>query len=234
MAEEHQQSRPAQPQGQQPSGKMTQESQRRGNGQQTGMVRRSGGLSSIFRMDPFDMLRMSPFAMMRRFMEEMDQYMARGWQGRGGEGRAAAGSEFFSPAMEVFEREGHLVVRADLPGMTKDDVHVEVTDDALTIAGERRSEHEEKQGGLFRSERSYGTFHRQFPLPEGVNADQITANFKDGVLEISMPAPQRQARGRRIDIQSGTSSQGGAPQEAGHEASVGSNQEGSHRTAGRS
>ena len=240
MAEEHQQSSPAQPQGQQYqpqgqqfSGQTTQERQRRGNGQQTSMVQRGGSRPSIFRMDPFDMLRMSPFAMMRRFMEEMDQYMARGWQG-GGEGRAAAGGEFFSPAVEVFERDGALVVRADLPGMTKDDVHVEVTDDALTITGERRSEHEERQqGGTFRSERSYGTFHRQFPLPEGVNTDQITASFKDGVLEISMPAPQRQARGRRIDIQSGTSSQSGAPQEAGHEASISPSQEHAQTTAGR-
>lgn len=240
MAEEHQQSRPSQPQeqqsqpqGQQPSGQTSQERQR-GNGQQTGMVRRGGGMPSIFRMDPFDMLRMSPFTMMRRFMEEMDQYMGQGRQGRGGEGRAVADSDFFSPAVEMFERGGNLVVRADLPGLTKDDVHVEVTDDALTIAGERRSEHEEQQGGVFRSERSYGTFHRQFPLPEGVNTDQITANFKDGVLEISMPAPQRQTRGRHIDIQAGNTSQSGAPQEAGHEASINPNQEHSQTTAGRS
>ena len=57
---------------------------------------------------------------------------------------AAAGSEFFSPPMEIFEREGHFVVRADLPGLTKDNVHVEVTDEALTIEGERRAEHEER------------------------------------------------------------------------------------------
>ena len=90
--------------------------------------------------------------------------------------------------MEIFEREGHLVVRADLPGLTEDDVHVEVTDEALTIEGERRSEHEERQGGVFRSERRYGAFRRQIPLPEGVNADQVTASFKDGVLESRCPS----------------------------------------------
>jgi HSP20 family protein len=145
---------------------------------------------------------------------------------------ATAGSTFFSPPMEVFEREGHLVVRADLPGLTKDDVHVEVTDEALTIEGERRSEHEEQQGEFFRSERRYGTFRRQIPLPEGVNADQVTASFKDGVLEVSMPAPQRQMRGRRIEIQGGTPSQGHTPSGAEHQASSHRNQEHAQTTTG--
>jgi HSP20 family protein len=213
MAEERQQSRSAQPQGQQhqpqgqqPSGQATQGIQRRGNGQQTGMARRGGGMPSLFNMDPFEMFRMSPFALMRRFMEDMEQQWGQPGMGHGGQGMATTGSAFFSPPVELFEREGHLVVRADLPGLTKDDVHVEVTDEALTIEGERRSEHEERQGGFFRSERRYGTFHRQIPLPEGVNPDQVKASFKDGVLEVSMPAPQRQARGRQIEIQSGAPS----------------------------
>jgi HSP20 family protein len=167
----------------------------------------------------------SPFALIRRFMEDMEQQWGQPGMGRGGQGMTAAGSEF-SPPMEIFEREGHFVVRADLPGLTKDDVHVEVTDEALTIEGERRAEHEERQGGFFRSERRYGTFRRQIPLPEGVNADQVTASFKDGVLEISMPAPQRQARGRRIEIQSG------APSGAGHQASNHTNQEHARTTTG--
>jgi HSP20 family protein len=144
-------------------------------------------------MDPFEMLRMSPFTLMRRFTEEMDQWFEQRSTGRG---------ELFSPPVEVFDRNGHLVVRADLPGLTKDDIRVEVTNDAVVIEGERRSEHEERQGGIFRSERSYGTFRRQVPLPAGINADQATASFKDGVLEITLPAPQM-PRGRHIEIQSG-------------------------------
>jgi HSP20 family protein len=166
----------------------------------------------MFNMDPFDMFRMSPFALMRRFSEEMDQYFEQVGAGRSGSGMAAGGG-LFSPSVEVFERDGQLIVRADLPGMTKDDVHVEVTHDTLMLTGERRSEHEERQSGTFHSERSYGAFHRQIPLPEGVNAEQVQASFKDGVLEITMPAPQRQARGRRIDIQS-ASAPGGAGQSA--------------------
>lgn len=214
MAEERQQQRPAQPdgrqnqpQGQQQSGQSSQAMQRRSGGQQSGLAQRERFMPSLFSTDPFDMLRTSPFALMRRFTEEMDHYFAHLGVGRGGQGTAAASSEFFAPPVEVLERDGKLMVRADLPGLTKDNVRVNITDDVLTIEGERRSEHEERQeGGVLRSECSYGLFRRQIPLPEGVNADQATANFKDGVLEVSMPAPPRQARGRQIEIQSSASS----------------------------
>lgn len=189
MAEEQLQSRSAQSRGQQPSGQAAQGMQRRGSGEQTGMARRGSGMPSLFHMDPFDMFRMSPFALTRRFMEDLEQWGQPG-MGRSGQDMTAAGSAFFAPPIEVLERDGHLVVRAELPGLTKDDVHVEVTEEALTIEGERRAEHEERQGGFFRSERRYGTFRRHIPLPEGVNAEQVTATFKDGILEIAMPAPQ--------------------------------------------
>jgi HSP20 family protein len=219
MADEQQQHSSTQPngrrqasQGQQSSDQPTQEIQRSGGRQQTGLARRGRFMPSMFNMDPFDMFRMSPFAMMRRFAEEMDQHFDQLWSGRREPGMATGGG-LFSPPVEVFERDGQFTVCADLPGLTKDDVHVEVTDNALLITGERRSEHEEQQGGMHRSERSYGTFRRQIPLPEGVNADQATATFKDGVLKVTMPAPQRQERGRRIDIQS-ESAPGGAEQSA--------------------
>ena len=224
MDDEQQQHRTAQPngreasQGQQAAGQATQELQRRGGRQQTGLARRGGFLPSMFTMDPFDLFRMSPFALMRRFSEEMDQYFEQLWSGRSESGMAPAGGGLFSPPVEVSERDGQFVVCVDLPGLTKDDVHVEVTDNALLITGERRSEHEEQPSGVFRSERSYGSFRRQIPLPEGDNADQATATFKDGVLQVTMPAPQRQARGRRIEIQSASASSGegqsaSAPQE---------------------
>ena len=212
MAEAQPQDQQHQPQGQQPSGQAPQGMQRSGDGQQTGLARR-GSMPSLFSMDPFEMFRTSPFALMRRFMEDMEQQWGQLGMGQGGQGRATTGQAVFAPPLEVLEREGHLVVRADLPGLTKDDGHVEVTDEALTIEGERRAEHEERQGGVFHSERRYGRFRRQLPLPEGVNAEQVAASFKDGVLEVSMPAPQRQARSRRIEIQ-GESTQSGAAQAA--------------------
>ena len=118
------------------------------------------------------------------------------------------GQGFFSPQVEVFERDGQLVVHADLPGMSKDDVRVEVSDEGLLLEGERRYEHQENQRGVFRSERSYGSFRRVIPLPEGVNPDTAQATFKNGVLEVTMQAPQQQQRGRRIEIGGEASGEG--------------------------
>ena len=85
---------------------------------------------------------------------------------------------------------------------------------------------------FYRFERRYGTFRRHIPLPEGVNAEQVTATFKDGILEIAMPAPQRQGRGRRIDIQSGATSPSGAPGGPGQQGASNAHQEPARTTAG--
>jgi len=157
----------------------------------------------------------SPFAMFDRFADEMDRIFdefgfGRGWLaprfGRGSMSRSA-GVENWAPQLEVAERNNELVIRADLPGMKKDDISVDVADDAVTISGERKHEHEEQRGGVVRSERSYGSFCRVVPLPQGAMADQAKASFKDGVLEVTIPAPPEQvSRGRRLEI-GGESSQ---------------------------
>jgi HSP20 family protein len=146
----------------------------------------------------------SPFSLMNRFAEEMDrlfdnfgfgrsQLAPRGWGEKEG--------SLWSPQLEVFERDGQMIIRADLPGLGKDDVKVNIEDNALTIQGERRQEHEENREGWRHSERSYGSFYRSIPLPEGIDAAQAKANFRDGVLEITMPAPKREERrGRQIEI----------------------------------
>jgi len=103
------------------------------------------------------------------------------------------------------EKDGRLIVCADLPGMRKEDVHVELENDQLVIQGERRQE--SQQQGY--SERSYGSFYRVIPLPEGIDPSQAQAHFQNGVLEISLPAP-RQNQGRRIEIQEGGASSLGA------------------------
>jgi len=140
--------------------------------------------------------------MMRRFAEDMDR-MFEGFGFPGMERfRRSGGTERFSPQVDIFERDGKLVVRADLPGMNKEDVTVEVTENAIVIDGERKYEHEENEGGIYRSERSYGHFHREIPLPEGVKTENATANFKNGVLEVALEASQTAKNRRRIDIQS--------------------------------
>lgn len=152
----------------------------------------------------------SPFALMNRFAEEMERIFEDFGFGRGllsprmgsglGRGRGEIGRMMWTPQIEVFERQGQFIVRADLPGLKKEDVNIEITDDALTLRGERRQEHEEEHEGYYRSERSYGSFFRSIPLPDGVNPDEAKASFRDGVLEISMPAPQRAERRRQIEI----------------------------------
>lgn len=160
----------------------------------------------------------SPFTFMRRFSEEMDRLfedfgfggglLAPAF-GREPGGAGLTGQGVWSPQVEVFEREGQLVVRADLPGMTKDDISVDVTDDALVIRGERRSEREENEEGYYRTERSYGSFHRSIPLPEGTGAEDASATFRNGVLEVTMPAPQRaQQQRRRLEIREGAEGEG--------------------------
>src|ERR671929_2063001 len=81
------------------------------------------------------------------------------------------------PAMDLTEAEDHFVLRADLPGLGEDDVAIEIQDNTLTISGERKSEHEERQRGWYRVERSFGRFSRSLTLPEGVDADAISAEF---------------------------------------------------------
>ncbi len=162
--------------------------------QQRGVSRRSSEpfFSSLA---PSDFFSMNPFALMRRMQEEMERAFASGGQ---------QGSRAWTPAIEVSERDGNYVVCAELPGLRPDDVTVEVTDHALVIEGERRQEQEQNEGGVHRTERSYGRFYRAVPLPEGVNGEQAQANFKDGVLEVKIPMPQQQEQRRRIPIQGGS------------------------------
>jgi HSP20 family protein len=118
-----------------------------------------------------------------------------------------ATQNLWSPEIEVFERGNQLVVRADLPGLNREDVKVDIREDALIIQGERRQEREENEEGYYRSERSYGSFYRSIALPEGIEDEDIKASFRDGVLEITMPVPEGRQRSRRIEIGEGASSE---------------------------
>lgn len=110
----------------------------------------------------------------------------------------------WSPQVEIFERGNNLVVRADLPGLSRENVDVELDDDALIIRGERQSDTENEDEGFYHSERSYGSFYRAIPLPEGIDASSCNATFRDGVLEVTLPKPQQQpSRSRRIDVRGG-------------------------------
>jgi HSP20 family protein len=103
------------------------------------------------------------------------------------------------PAMDLVEVNDALVLKADLPGLRREDVNIEVNDGTLTISGERKDEHEEKADGYYRVERSFGGFSRTLTLPKGIEAEGITADFADGVLEVRIPKPEER-KPHRIEI----------------------------------
>jgi HSP20 family protein len=106
------------------------------------------------------------------------------------------------PAMDLVETDDHFVLKADLPGLTDEDVKIDVEGDVLTISGERKSEQEDKRDGYVRVERSYGAFRRSLTLPEGVDPEAVTASFDRGVLEVRIPKPEER-KPRRVAIQVG-------------------------------
>jgi HSP20 family protein len=142
---------------------------------------------------------MSPFSFMRRFGEGMEQ-LFNDFGSSGMMPRGMGELADWMPQIEIFQREGQLVIRADLPGINKDDVRVEVRDDAVLLQGERQEEHREEREGFYTTEVTYGRFYREIPLPGGVDANKANAAFRDGVLEISMPMERGETRGRQLEI----------------------------------
>ena len=153
----------------------------------------------------------NPFGMMRRFTENMERLFTDFEEFRFpnffkdfAPFRMEYGTAKWVPQIEVVQNNGQLLVRADLPGLTKEDVNVELTDDILTISGERKEEKEEKRDGYYRSERSYGSFYRKIPLPEGAKTEDAAATFRNGVLEITMPVPKVETSTRKLEIKEPT------------------------------
>lgn len=103
------------------------------------------------------------------------------------------------PAVDIEEKDGNYMVKADLPGLKKGDIHLELRDGYLTLKGERKSENEEKKDNYRRIERTYGTFQRSFKVPEGLTEKDIKAKYKDGVLELTILTPKAEEP-KAIDV----------------------------------
>jgi HSP20 family protein len=153
----------------------------------------------------------SPFQLFRRMSDEMESFFDRAFgggyvpsrdtQSAGSSLGAWTGAAAWAPRIEAFQRGDQFIVRAELPGLKRDDVRVNVTDDSLIIEGERRDEFENTHGDVYHSERAYGSFYREIALPEGTLTDNAEASFKDGVLEVKLQAPPTEVRrGRAIDV----------------------------------
>ena len=135
---------------------------------------------------------LSPFSLFRDFADEMDRAV---------HGIAGTHKGAWSPTVDVRHCAGNLVINAELPGLKKDEVKVELTDDAVVIQGERNQEHSEDHEGYHRWERNYGKFYRSIPLPEGAKTDEIKAELQDGVLKVSIPVLQSAKKTRQIPIE---------------------------------
>jgi HSP20 family protein len=108
-------------------------------------------------------------------------------------------SEFWSPAVDIYETESEIVLKAELPGLKKEDVSIEVTDNSLVLTGVRSFEKDIREENYHRIERSYGSFSRTFSLPATVDQDGVNAKFIDGILEIHIPKAEKSAA-RVIEI----------------------------------
>ncbi len=135
-----------------------------------------------------DMMLTEPGALIRRMFRELDP-----WAGQRGVPFAALRNTLtdfpWRPELEMTERDHQLMIKVDLPGLKKEEVSVNLTDEGLVIEGERTRETESKKDEWFTTERTYGRFYRLVPMPEGVNNTEVKAVFKNGVLEITVPVP---------------------------------------------
>jgi HSP20 family protein len=145
-------------------------------------ARRSDG--ALRRLDPFEVL--------NTLRDEMDRF----WRDplRIGSlvfpfGSVTTSAADFMPRVDVYEKDNTIVVTAELPGLTKDDVQVELDDDALVIRGKSQAKREVKEEAYYRAERSFGAFYRRLPLSFEVQPEQIRASMTDGVLEVRIPRP---------------------------------------------
>jgi HSP20 family protein len=181
--------------------------------QSLGMERYPQGryMPSVFSVSPGEFFTMSPITLMRRFTEDIDRALGFG----SGRSRGETLEQDFNwiPAVEIQQQGNNLVIRADLPGLSENEVKVEATDEGLVIQGERKREQTSEEGGWHHSERVYGKFYRLIPLPESAKIEETKANFRNGVLEVVVPVPELEKKHRQIPV--GTSSQSLSSSEQG-------------------
>ncbi len=135
---------------------------------------------------------------MRRMWREMDRMFDNFFRGSESE-EAEHPLTRWSPDVDIHETEDSFVVKAELPGLTKDDVKITLRDDVLTIRGEKKQEKETKKENYHRIERNYGAFHRSFTLPTSVRSDKIEATYEDGVLTLTLPKVE-EAEPKEIEV----------------------------------
>lgn len=146
-------------------------------------------VKSMFPMErpgPLSRMMGTPLSLLDELRDELDRVWDRPRFARGD----GDWERTWWPKMDVFEKEGSLVLKADLPGMTKDDVEVAIEEGDLLLRGERKEEKEVEEESFYRAERTWGKFFRRVPLAFEVDPAAVKASFKDGVLEVTVPLPK--------------------------------------------
>jgi HSP20 family protein len=149
------------------------------------------------------LIRWEPIAELNTIQNEMNRLFNTFFDQPASTARGGAPARRWIPAMDLVETADHYVVRADLPGVSDEDVDVQLQDNVLTISGERKAEQQTTQEGYYRLERAAGAFSRALTLPDGVDPGAVHAQFDRGVLEISIPKPE-QKKPRQVQIKLGT------------------------------
>src|SRR5215467_10772515 len=140
-----------------------------------------------------------PFRDLKLLLERMNRLFDDA--GRGWRSDEPAATTSWSPSVDIFETEGEIVVKSELPGMDRKDITLHLENNVLTLRGERKFEKETKEENYHRIERSYGNFSRSFSIPATVEEEKIRADYKDGVLKIVLPKKE-QAKAKQIKIAS--------------------------------
>ena len=148
-------------------------------------------------------VRWEPLRELNTLQSEMNRLFNTVFDSPGGNGGNGSTLRRWMPAMDLLESGDHFVLRADLPGLSEDDVKIELEDSTLSIFGERKADHESEGEGYYRVERAFGAFQRSLTLPKGVDPEAVTASFDRGVLEVRIPKPEAR-KPRRIEIAGGT------------------------------
>jgi HSP20 family protein len=144
-------------------------------------------------------IRWEPVNELNTIQNEMNRLFNTFFDQPGQSGRGGAGVRRWLPAMDLVETADQYVLRADLPGLSEQDLSIQVQDNVLTLSGERKAEHSDQPEGYYRLERAFGSFSRSLTLPDGVDPDGVRAQFDRGVLQISIPKPE-QKKPRTVQI----------------------------------
>lgn len=142
------------------------------------------------------LVRWEPFEGLTSLRREMDR-LFENFLERGPFTQATGG--VFEPAVELADTNGNVLVKVQVPGITKDNIHVDIANDVLTLRGEIKEEEKKAEKNYYRREFHYGTFSRSIPLPTHVQADQANAQLKDGILTITIPKSE-EAKAKQIPI----------------------------------